>query len=211
MRQDILAGDIQPGERLMFPEVCERYSTSVGVAREALTALVNQGLVRTVAHLGYSVTPISTTDLTNLGTTRMLIEPLVLRESMRLGGLEWEASVMSAYHVMSRTPHFTDPGHKPVREWAIAHSAFHNALLSGCGNTRLLEITRQLSEEAELYRSWSDVLPLGDRDIAGEHAALLEAAFSGDCEHAAELLRLHIERTVNSILKSLEAGENERE
>ena len=203
MRQDILTGYLRPGERLVFPDVGERYSASIGVAREAVTALVSQGLVRAVAHQGYRVTPLTTRDLTSLGGARMLIEPLVLRESLRLGGLEWEAGVMAAYHVMSRTPHFNEPEHKPTQQWAVAHSAFHDALLSGADNPRLLEITRQLSQEAEIYRVWADNLPSENRDIAAEHAALLAAAMSHDQDLAAVLLRQHIERTLNSILASL--------
>ncbi len=200
MRRDISTGVIRPGDRLMFPDVCERYSTSVGVAREALTALVSQGLVQSVAHQGYSVAPITVSDLKSLGEARMMIEPMVLMASISLGG-----NVMSAYHVMSRTQHF-DADHRPTREWAVAHSAFHDELLTGCGNPVLLDITRRFSEKAELYRAWSDTLPLDDRDIDAEHKALMEAALAHQAEKAGELLRVHIERTINSILKHVDEG-----
>jgi len=203
MRDDILSGVIRPGERLMFPDVRERYGISVGVAREALAALVVQGLVQAVAHQGHRVTPISAKDLRSLSAARTMIEPLVLRMSIENGGVEWEASVISSHHMLARTAHIdpAQPG-RSTPEWAAAHAAFHDSLFAGCGNAKLIEITRQLSEEAALYRRWSDSLTAGNRDVVAEHAALLDAALSGDPDLAAGRLREHIERTAISLISS---------
>lgn len=201
MRDDILAGTIRPGERLMFPDVCERYGVSVGVAREALAALVVQGLVQTAAHQGHRVTPISAQDLEELSTARMMIEPLVLELSVQHGGVEWEATVIAAHHLLSRTAHI-DPA-QPQRStpaWASTHAAFHDALFAGCGNTKLIDIARQLAEEAALYRRWSDSLTANNRDVIVEHAELLDAALSGEPKLASDRLREHIRRTAISLI-----------
>ncbi|MGK5533959.1 GntR family transcriptional regulator, partial [Streptomyces sp. URMC 129] len=50
LRADILGGGLLPGRRLKFPELCARYGTSVGAAREALTRLVAEGFVTTQSH-----------------------------------------------------------------------------------------------------------------------------------------------------------------
>ncbi len=59
IRRDIYAARLQPGERLKFPDLCSRYGTSVGVAREALTMLAAERLVQPQAHTGYRVMPLS--------------------------------------------------------------------------------------------------------------------------------------------------------
>ena len=46
LRSDILTGRLLPGQRLPFAELGTRYATSVGVLREALSRLVEQGLVQ---------------------------------------------------------------------------------------------------------------------------------------------------------------------
>jgi DNA-binding GntR family transcriptional regulator len=201
MREDILNGVVKPGQRLMFPDLRERYGASVGVTREALAGLVSQGLVRAVAHHGHTVTPISAADLAELVTARSLIEPLVVEMSVRSGGLEWEAELMAAYHRMSRTPRLlADDPTRPNPDWAAVHEAFHQALFTACGNRKLREITRQLGSDAALYRRWSDTLDDGQRDVLAEHKALLDAAVAGDAEQAAQKLREHIERTANSLV-----------
>lgn len=201
MREDILNGVMKPGQRLMFPEICARYGTSVGVAREALAGLVSQGLVRAVPHQGHTITPISREDLGDLVAARMMIEPLVLKASVSRGGVEWEAELMAAYHRMSRTSQYseTDPSRTTV-EWSQVHDAFHQALFAACGNRKLLDITKQLSNDAMLYRRWSDVV-VPERDVMAEHKALLDAAIAGDAELAAALLRAHIEKTASSLKK----------
>jgi DNA-binding GntR family transcriptional regulator len=151
------------------------------------------------------VTPISAKDLQDLVAARSLIEPMVIQASVATGGLEWEAALMAAYHRMSRTPRTTDDEpSRPTMEWAQVHEAFHQALFAACGNAKLREITRQLGEDAALYRRWSDSVPRPDRDVNAEHKSLLDAGLNGEAELAAVLLRKHIERTASGLIGEVE-------
>src|SRR5712672_1211547 len=49
MREDILCCVLKPDQRLRFGELRQRYGTSVGTLREALSHLVSEGLARTEA------------------------------------------------------------------------------------------------------------------------------------------------------------------
>jgi DNA-binding GntR family transcriptional regulator len=197
LRSDILAGRLQPGERLKFPDLCERYQASVGVTREALAHLAGQGLVQSEAHQGYVVTPISDEDLADLTTARLEVESTTFRHALVDGDVEWEARVVAAHHVLARTQ-LADPedAGRMSDEWARVHAAFHDALLSGCSNRRLLDIARGLRREADLYQRWS--VALGnepDRRIDAEHQGLLDAVLARDPDLAVERLREHIGHT----------------
>ena len=202
LRADILGGRLVPGQRLKFPELSQRYETSVGAAREALTRLAAAGLVRTQAHHGYTVTPLSHEDLADLTQARVEIESLVLRLSVLHGDMRWEAQTVAAHHVLERTPFLAHDGaDHPSDEWSAAHAAFHQTLLAGCRNRRLLATAQALREEAELYLQWS--VSFGqepDRDLPGEHRALLEAATARDADLAAERLRDHIAHTAQLLI-----------
>jgi DNA-binding GntR family transcriptional regulator len=81
-------------------------------------------------------------------------------------------------------------------EWARVHRDFHDALLSGCGNRRLLDIARGLRAEADLYQRWSVALGSEpNRRIDDEHRGLLDAALARDGDLAVERLREHIGHT----------------
>ena len=202
LRSEVLAGRLLPGQRLKFPELIAAHGVSGGVLREALGRLVAQGLVRVQPHQGFSVTPLSHAELRELTSARVEIEVLVFCRAVRDGDLAWESRVMAAHHVLERTPLCTPADPDGLSdEWATVHADFHRALLEGCGNRRLLEMALTLREEAELYRRWS--VSLGgepDRDLAGEHRALRDAAVARDLAGAGRLLAQHIEHTVDLLV-----------
>jgi DNA-binding GntR family transcriptional regulator len=204
IRADVLAGRLKPGQKLPFAELSESYPFSVGVLREALSRLVEQGLVENEPQRGYFVTPLSRTDLLNLTVARREIETLTLRHAMANGDFAWESEVLAAHHRLATTSFYAlgDPS-RISEEWAEAHSVFHQTLLSGSENPRLTAIATQLRASAELYRRWS--LPLGhgeSRDIAQEHRAIVDAVLVHDVELAVRLLTDHINLTTNLLLEA---------
>jgi DNA-binding GntR family transcriptional regulator len=204
LRADILAGRLIPGQRLKFPELPEAYGVSVSACREALTRLAGQGLVVSEPHLGYTVTPLSAEDLDELTDARIEMETLVFRRALADGDLEWEQSVISTHHALSRIPMFSPDD--PLRlqdEWAAAHANFHQALLAGCRNKRLLEVARVMRDSAELYRAWSTSLgDEPDRDLAGEHKRLCDLALVRDTDGAVAALADHISHTRDLLLRT---------
>lgn len=197
MRADILNARLKPGQRLMFADLSERYGVSVGVTREALTWLASHGLVQSNAHQGYVVTPLSLTELNELTEARLAVEPLVLEKSIANGDTEWEGRIVSAHHILSRTPptlpEKTDEEYQD--RWAEVHAAFHDSLFSACDNRRLLRVVRGFAEEAALYRRWSVSLGHINPDSEIEHRALLDASLARDAVTAGEVLRTHIAHT----------------
>ncbi len=203
LRSDILGGVFAPGQRLPFAELRERYSCSAGVAREALLRLAEQGLALAEPQQGFRVIEVSVPDLADLTEARIEIETLVLRRAINAGGLAWESQLLAVHHRLERTPQRDSSDNKRFsEEWAAAHAVFHDALLAACPNVRLRSIATSLRDSAELYRRWS--LPIGhddDRDVAGEHKALVGAALEGNWQYASEVLTEHIKRTTRVLLE----------
>jgi DNA-binding GntR family transcriptional regulator len=200
LRADILGGRLLPGQRLKFPDLAVRYEASVGVIREALIRLTEHGLVRSEAHLGFQVAPVSEAGHAELSDARLQIETLVLRRAIADGDLAWEERLVAAHHRLDRTP-LTDPAapEHPTPEWLMAHAAYHHTLLDGCANRRLLAMANALREEAELYRRWSHpdpdaapapAAPTAPTDPAppDEHRELLDAALARDPDRASDAL-----------------------
>ena len=207
MRADILAGRLQPGARLRYAELCERYVTSTGVLREAMLRLSEQGLVKGEPQQGFQVVDLSVDDLRDLTEARVILEALALRSALADGDIEWESRILASHHRLSRTSQYdaSDPD-RLSDEWVAEHAEFHQALLDGCTNRRLKEIASSLRDAAELYRRWS--LPLGngaDRDVSSEHDELLEAVLARDADRAIESLTNHITLTTHILLDTYAA------
>jgi DNA-binding GntR family transcriptional regulator len=205
LRADIFTGRLTPGQRLKFPDLCERYSTSVGVAREALTQLSAERLVTPQAHQGYAVASLSADELTDLTCARVEVEALTFRLSILHGDDQWESHVVAAHHLLSLRESEARAGVRG-NGWYLAHEAFHTALLAGCGNRRLTQMARSLRAETELYRRWAaPFLDENDRDPAAEHQALAQAVIDRDSERGTMLLRDHIAFTTQMLLSRLAA------
>lgn len=196
LRADILAGRRLPGERLKFSDLSDGYDASVSVLREALTRLTAEGMVVSEPHLGFAVTELSTERLDELTDTRLVLETTVFGRSVQEGDLQWESRIVAALHVLERTTYLESGTERVTDEWARAHADFHEAILDGCANRRLLQIALSLRGEAELYRRWSQ--PLGDehdRDLVAEHREILDAALARDADRASAALGEHIAHT----------------
>jgi DNA-binding GntR family transcriptional regulator len=206
LRSDILGGVFEPGQRLPFAELRERYEASAGVVREALLRLADQGLALAEPQQGFRVVQISVDDLRELTEARIEVETLVLRYAVRSADITWESELVAAHHRLERSPQLDDSSPERFNDdWARGHQEFHNVALSGCPNKRLLGLALSLRDSAELYRRWS--LPIGHdkaRDVRGEHKALLEAILARDEEQAVRILTEHIERTTRVLINVLE-------
>ncbi len=203
VRSDILNGRLRPGEKLGPAVLSQKYGVSLGVVREALTRLAEQGLVVSQPQQGFQVTPISREDLLDLTSVRLDIETLALRRSVERGDVGWRSGLVAAHYVLEHTPQYDELDPPTMNEdWATAHKAFHEQLICACGSARLLEIAESLRDAADLYRRWSS--PIGGdmkRDIVGEHRAIFDAVQSGDPDAAVEELHKHISHTTNVLLK----------
>jgi DNA-binding GntR family transcriptional regulator len=100
-----------------------------------------------------------------------------------------------------RTTYDIAPDGTPSAEWFRAHEEFHRTLLDGCGNSWLIDTATTLRAAAGLHRRWSGSIGHDyDRDVAGEHREILNAALARDANVAVELLAQHIQRTTDALL-----------
>lgn len=204
LREEIFMGSLQPGERLLVQPLSQRLQVSLSVIREALTRLAEQGLLRSAPQLGFTVTPLSVSDLTDLTRVRIDIENLVLRRAVVSGDLSWETSVVAAHHNLAGTAPQSNGGLNPA--WRVAHAAFHSAIASGCDSPLLQSIRSGLFDKAELYRSWA-LRVSGSRDVAQEHRDICDAVLDRDVDLATELMTLHIQLTTDLLIAvATEAG-----
>jgi DNA-binding GntR family transcriptional regulator len=169
--------------------------------REALSKLSAEGLVVSEPQRGFRVAPVSQADLEDLTNTRIEIETLCLKRAMTVGGIEWEAGLLSALHRLSRTPEWDSPKNGELTDrWIEAHTDFHDALTAACDSRWLLRIRKTLFAQAERYQRLSASVGRRDRDVAGEHRALVDAVLAGDVETSAALLRAHLSLTQNLVV-----------
>ena len=203
LRPDIIAGKLLPGAKLNIAALAESLAVSAGAVREGLAMLEAESLVVSEPARGYRVSPVSIVELQDLVNARIEIEKLCLAEAIRHGGLHWEGVVVAAFHRLSRLserddaePNYVSPA------WATAHGEFHRALISGCPNSWLRRLQETLYQQSERYRQLSAPLNRGERNVAAEHKAMLDAVLNHDICKAQDLMAQHLNATATLLLKS---------
>jgi GntR family transcriptional regulator, carbon starvation induced regulator len=200
---EILDGRFAPGAKITISEVAVRLGFSPGSIREALSRLAAEKWTIAAAQKGYSVAPVSTEELTDLTGTRIVIEQLCLRAAIAHGDVEWETSVVAAYHRLHRIPVYVGEQAPRVNPaWVGAHMTFHEALAAGCGSPWMLNIRAMLYAQSERYRQLSAALDREDRDVDAEHRAILDACIARQADRACELIDSHLTRTMKILLTS---------
>ena len=208
--QSLIDGRLEPGSKLKLTEIAKRFSVSAAVIREALSRLTEQGLVQSNPQRGFIVAPLSVDDLLDLTRTRVLVETLALRESIRHADLGWEGRVLAAHHTLARTPMLDGDRANPA--WVEAHRAFHHCIVNGSGVKRLSDIARGLRDCSELYQFWSYNKGRGPhRDIAAEHREIAERTLARDEDGAATALTHHIQATTDLLLDYLQRKRSDSE
>lgn len=213
LRGDILACRILPGSKLRINDIAETSEVSLGAVREALSRLGAEGLVIAESQKGYRVARLSVEDLRDLTEARVEIERVALARSIAHGDLDWETDLVAAWHRLSRISERVE-GEPPLYsdQWALAHGAFHEALVKACGSAKLLQIRSQLYQQTERYRRYSGIVDR-DRDVSAEHKQIFDATIARDSAAATEAIVEHLRLTAEIITRSLrleDQGEERR-
>ncbi len=194
LREAILSGELMPGTKINLELARRQFDVSLSPLREALARLIAVGLVELHDNRGYSVAPVSQSNLGEITKLRMEFESLALSAAIANGDLRWESDVMRSLHQVSGT--VRDPADpKTLEAWEEAHRDFHMSLLAGCGMPLLLNFCLVLHNLNDRYRRVFLVASGGDRNVGNEHAEIARAATARDTAQACAKLREHIHRT----------------
>ena len=191
LRSDILSGAIRPGAKLHIRDQCARLGIGLSPMREALTRLAAQGLATQSDQRGFTAAPLDLGDLADLTQARTALNAAALRDAIAHGDEVWEEGLLLAHHRLARIPRGDDAN---SAEWEARHREFHAALVAGCRSGRLRLYCEQLFTMCDRYRRLSRAAA-ETRDVAAEHAAILNAALARSADQAVALLDSHVHRT----------------
>ncbi len=205
MRQDILKGDLPPGEKLRVEYLRDRYGVGASPIREALNRLSVDGVVMRVDQKGFRVATVSVAELDELIKTRCWLEETAIRESIASGDDAWEERLVLAFHRLSKAPRSAEQITYAINpDWEVLHRAFHLALIGACGSRWLISYCEQLNDLADRYRQLAVRVTYPRRNELDEHKAIMDAAVNRDSDRAVEVLMDHYRRTAEIIRDSVD-------
>jgi GntR family transcriptional regulator, carbon starvation induced regulator len=199
LQSDILHNRLDPGSRLRFRELRERYKSGLSPLREALMRLVAEGLVLLEDHKGFRVAPVSREEMIDIANTLLELEAIAIRWAIEKGDDRWEAEIVARLHELSKREMFAPDGSLDP-EWEARNVAFHESLYAACGSPSLKLVCHVLYERHSRYRRLRTRQQDPHRDVAKEHEALMRATIGRDATAAADLLRKHRAATMADVI-----------
>src|SRR5690606_2441935 len=147
--------------------------------------------------------PISIEDSEDITRTRILLETQALRQSIAVGGEDWEAGVVAAFHRLSRAEQKLGDDEDYVQaaaeDWEKCNRGFHDALIAASPSRWMRHFQNILYQQSERYRRISLFRKPVPRDVHAEHQALFDATLARDTDRATAILTEHILRTLESV------------
>lgn len=204
VRQDILKGELKPGQKLQIEQVAVRYGVGSNPVREALNRLSSEHLVDRHDQRGFFVPQLSMEKLRELVKTRCWLEGKALEESIANRTQTWEDNIVLTFHRLSRTRIRTPEEGGDNTEWEVRHRAFHNALIAACGSTWLVNFCNEMMDHAERYR-YISMSGYPRRDSVEEHRLIMEAALDGDVDLARQRLVDQYQLTLRHLEEQIES------
>lgn len=203
LKENIIRGRYSPFEKLRVEHLRKEFGVSGGTLREALTMLIADRLVVAEGQRGFRVKPISAEELIDLNRIRILLEKEAIRQSIANGDEEWEARVVSSFHMLARTTkslagNIDNPD--VLDQWERRHRAYHLALISAAHSEWLRYFLELAYQQYERYRYlFLEVAKefYKDRDAEAEHADILDAVLARDADRAARLVEEHVSRSID--------------
>lgn len=192
LRDEILSGQLQPGERLIEESIRQRFAISRAPLREALRLLAQQGLVEHLPRRGARVATWSDVDVEQLFEVRAVLERHAIVSAFPLAAAPGVDAFADVRRNLERMKDADAAGDELGKD--DAHRDFHAAIVALAGNRQLdlalepilLKLQRpmaiNLRREAQL---------VGPEEGLRRHEAMLAALESNDRQRVLDALTDH--------------------
>jgi DNA-binding GntR family transcriptional regulator len=188
IRQAIIDGRLNPGQRLKEEELARELGISRTPVREALLMLQAEGLVDAAPNRGATVRSHSAEDLDDLYKLRAVIEGYATR---RAASRLTDEAIAALRESCERFNGLLDDGAE-MGELVKENLVFHQTIIEGAGSARLTTMVRQVIELPLVYRSYVWYSPEQQRISGHYHSQITRALEARDAERAELIMKEHI-------------------
>ena len=192
LRAEILAGELEPGQRLIEDQIRLRFDISRGPLREALRLLTQQGLVEHLPRRGARVTELSDTDVEQLFGIRLALEQHAVRSVFPRVTPPDDGELAELDGWLRRMRTAEEEGDALGKD--DAHRAFHAAVVGLAGNRQLdlaLEPVLLKLQRPMAVNLRREALVLGPEEGLERHQRIIDAVRSNDLEQILYELEHH--------------------
>lgn len=186
----IRAGELKPGSMHSVVEISGRLGVSRTPVREALLRMAGNGMVRFERSRGVRILEVSTRDIEEIYSLRMMLEVPSAYRAAELVTDELLEPVQEAFDRMREASEASDE-----TRFRAADVDFHAAILNAAGNRRVTEVAANTRIQM-MDRGLSTTATRTLGDILIVHERILDAIRARDPQASAARMKDHLAETV---------------
>ena len=183
--EEVLEGDLRPGEILVETALGKRFGVSRTPIREALRMLEQDGVLERV-NRGMRVRQTSSEEVLEIYGVRIILEAAAARDAASRRTDYDLATLDRIFGTMAAAK-----GASP-QELATINRSFHRAIWQAAGNRTLADLLERLAVHLRRYPATTYQRPGRWEEALEEHRRLLEAIRARDPELAATIADAHM-------------------
>ncbi|GBQ96289.1 GntR family transcriptional regulator [Gluconacetobacter liquefaciens] len=197
LRERVLSGELPAGKPIRQDVIASSYQVSKIPVREALARLQQDGFVSVHAKRGFFATSLTRAEAEDVFRLRLRIEP----EAAALGAQN--ATPEDALYARETLEALEAAIDRKDAQRGVYNSRFHYALVKPGAGPTTLHVLDLLNVTADRYVRFH--LHMQDHDTRAnqEHRALLECWLKGNKRQIENLMRDHIQTTLDDLRKAL--------
>lgn len=203
VKRDIVAQELQPGQRLQAKELAQKYGTSETPVKLALNRLISEQVVENFPRQGMRVKPMNEEDareifnlrlMMDLYYTKEIIENVQMNKTLKNALKE---NVNKHLEVIKRYADHNDV--ELFLENYMLDNEFHELYLKCSGNKKLVDMYQSINPF--MYSNYIFKKQSSEKDISGveEHREIIQAIFDKDEDRLRHWLKVHNNNAVKSI------------
>lgn len=201
----ILAGELEPGQKLNEVALANVMGVSRGTVREAIRSLADSGLIVLVANRGAFVHQLTVDDIRNLYDLRGAIFAMgCAAVARRMAGKRDGALITALQRNLEDMREAYDRDDRSA--YYDLNIAFHDMILAGAQNLKAKGVYDGLVKEMHLFRRRGLSVSPNIAQSINEHAAIVAAITAGDPGAARDAATHHVESGLARFLKTLSDG-----
>lgn len=206
LREAILKGELEPGERLMEIALAQKLGVSRTPIREAIRKLELEGLVVMAPRKGAEVAEITLKDLRDVLEVRKNLEELAVELACKKATEEDIEEMRRAHEEFIKTL-----SQKDLTVIAEADVKFHDVIYKTTDNKRLIQILNNLREQMYRYRLEYIKDEKKRMIVTDEHLQIIEAIEGKDVNAAKAYIQEHINNQEKTIVEKINAKKAEKD
>jgi DNA-binding GntR family transcriptional regulator len=192
LRADMLAGRLQPGERLMEIQLAERFQCGRAAVRAALIELQAEGLISREANRGASVRRITIEEAVQITEARAALESLIAAEAARKVNDDERHELQALVDDMRAAV-----AEDRQSDYSDMNRVLHRRLEEISGHRVAGELIQVLRNRAAHHQYRLSMMPGRPAESVEQHAAIVAAVAAGDADAASAAMGAHLASVID--------------